>query len=338
MQARDRHEAILRRVVERGSMRVVDIATELGVSPVTVRKDVIALADRGRLRRVHGGAVLADETAPKPAITIGMIVPSADYYYPDVVAGARRAAASAGARLVLHISEYDPDEERAQARQLIEDGIDGLLATPSEENGRSWHEDLDIPLVLIERRPAEDTASTEHVVTDHEYGARLAVRHLVDRGRRHIALVLRGSTPTAPWIAAGYTSGLTAAGLKTPMEQADLAHWPRGGRPYDKVIDTVVAAAGAGTIDAALVHTDYDALALLRRLRARGIGVPDEIAIISYDDEIAALAEIPLSAVAPSKHEVGRCAVELLMQRLSDSDRPHRRVFILPDLHIRASS
>jgi DNA-binding LacI/PurR family transcriptional regulator len=338
MHASERHQAILRRVAERGSMRVADIATELGVSPVTVRKDVGTLADRGQLRRVHGGAVLAEGTTEKPAVTIGMIVPSAGYYYPDVIAGAREAAAAQGARLVLHISEYDPDEERAQARQLVEDGIDGLLTAPSLEDGRPWYEDLDIPVVLIERRPAEDTAPTEHVVTDHEYGARLAVRHLVDRGRRHIALVVRGSTPTAPWIVRGYSSGLQTARLKSPIEQVDLESRPSGSRPYDKAIDTVVAAVKAGKVDAALVHTDYDALALLRRLRSRGIGVPDDVAIVSYDDEVAALAEIPLSAVAPSKREVGRCAVELLTQRLANPDRPRRRIFILPDLHIRASS
>jgi DNA-binding LacI/PurR family transcriptional regulator len=108
--------------------------------------------------------------------------------------------------------------------------------------------------------------------------------------------------------------------------------------PYDKAIDAVIAATKAGKVDAALVHTDRDALNLLRRLRARGISVPDDISLVSYDDEIAGLAEIPLSAVAPSKREVGRCAVELLTQRLAHPDRPRRRVFILPDLHIRASS
>lgn len=345
MHATERHEAILRWVAEHGSMRVADVAAELGVSPVTVRKDVGALAERGRLRRVHGGAVLAEGATEKPAITIGMIVPSAGYYYPDVIAGAREAAAARGARLVLHISEYEPAEERAQARQLVEDGIDGMLATPSAaplaplagslrtEDGRPWYEELDVPVVLIERRPAEDTASTEHVVTDHEYGARLAVRHLVDRGRRHIALIVRGSTPTAPWIVRGYQSGLAAAGLKSPIGQVDPED-----RPYGKAIDRVIAGVKAGKVDAALVHTDNDALTLLRRLRTRGIGVPDDIAIVSYDDEIAGLAEIPLSAVAPSKREVGRCAVELLTRRLANPDRPRRRVFILPDLHIRASS
>jgi DNA-binding LacI/PurR family transcriptional regulator len=331
MRASERHQAILRQVAEHGSIRVADIAAELGVSPVSIRKDVARLADHGRLRRVHGGAVLAETETP--ARTIGMIVPSAAYYYPDVIAGAREAAAALGARLVLHISEYDPEEERAQARQLVEDGIDGLLTAPSVEDGPSWYEELDVPVVLIERRPADDTAPTEHVVTDHEFGARLAVRHLVDRGRRHIALVVRGSTPTAPWIVQGYASGLRTARLKSPIEQVDLED-----RSYDKAIDAVVAAAAAGRIDAALVHTDRDALNLLRRLRTHGISVPADLALVSYDDEIAGIAEIPLSAVAPSKREVGRCAVELLTRRLAEPDRPRRRVFILPDLHIRASS
>ncbi|MGW7355316.1 substrate-binding domain-containing protein [Streptomyces sp. NPDC054802] len=66
--------------------------------------------------------------------------------------------------------------------------------------------------------------------------------------------------------------------------------------------------------------------------------VPGDLAVVSYDDEVAGLGDLPLSAVAPSKHEVGVSAVELLAARVAEPDRPRRQVSILPELRVRASS
>ena len=359
MHAEERHRTILRQVRENGSMRVTDIAAELGVSPVTVRKDVEVLAERGLVTRVHGGAMLPEgiaETMPVTApgagegpgsglpLRLGLVVPSANYYYPEVVRGARDVAAAAGARLVLRVSDYDPGVELAAAEQLVGDGVHGLLIAPSGSGGpqvgRHWCEDLGVPVVLVERRPGEDAPAVEHVATDHVHGARLAVAHLVRAGRRRIALLMRGSTPTSPWIKQGFLDGLRSAGL--PAADAgsffDLGAGAPGTSGYDRATSDFLDGAASGRIDAVIVHPEHDALALLQRLRERGLSVPGQIAVVSYDDEVAALADVPLTAVAPCKHEVGRSAMELLLLRLADPERPRRRMFVLPELHIRASS
>ncbi|POX52140.1 hypothetical protein C3489_18290 [Streptomyces sp. Ru71] len=94
----------------------------------------------------------------------------------------------------------------------------------------------------------------------------------------------------------------------------------------------------AGRIDAALVHNDHDAIVLLQRLRARGVRVPDDCALVAYDDEVAALADVPLSAVAPPKRAVGVAAVDLIARRLAEPGRARHRVTILPELRVRGSS
>lgn len=334
-------------------MRITDFAAELGVSPVTVRKDVEVLAEQGLLARVHGGAMLpkdwdegtspAAEADERRVRTLGLIVPSSAYYYPEVIKGAREAAEAHGIRLLLGVSAYDPETEKVQAEQLIREGVDGLLISPSESRGapeRQWYEDLDVPVVLVERRPEECDGPAEHVGTDHAYGARLAVRHLLDGGRRHIALLLRSGTPTAFWIREGYLTGMRAAGLDTPGETdfIDLRNYDVGEPAYDRAMEEFVRGVRDGEIDAALVHTDNDAMLLLQRLRAASLSVPRDVALVSYDDEVAELADLPLSAVAPSKHEVGATAVELLMLRLAEPGRPRRRIAILPELRVRASS
>lgn len=106
MFAEQRHELILREVRERGSVRLADLVERLGVSMVTLRRDVEHLAAQGLLKRVHGGVtrVRSDLTGPSGgalepellaedsdtggvSLVIGMLIPSATYYYPNVIRG-----------------------------------------------------------------------------------------------------------------------------------------------------------------------------------------------------------------------------------------------------------
>ncbi|MBT2448909.1 DeoR/GlpR family transcriptional regulator [Streptomyces sp. ISL-43] len=373
MHAEERQQAILRRVREAGSMRVTEFAAELGVSVVTVRKDVEVLAERGLLARVHGGAMLPEDwaetvpprTAPAAApaaasaadagrprgaavgrpLTLGLIVPSSAYYYPDVIKGAREAADALGVRLTLAVSTYDVDTEKAQAARMVADGVDGLLLAPSAAGvegspGGPWYEELGVPVVLVERRPEQQASACEHVGTDHGYGARLAVRHLLDAGRHRIALVMRGGTPTAPWIKEGYDAAMAEADPAASGDTLflDLAEYDAGEAAYEQAMAEFVEGVRAGRVDAALVHPDHEAVVMLQRLRSASLSVPGDVALVSYDDEVASLADLPLSAVAPSKHEVGVTGVELLVRRLREPGRPRRRIAILPELRVRASS
>ncbi|GAA3241800.1 substrate-binding domain-containing protein [Actinocorallia longicatena] len=336
MHAEERHEAILRELRAQGSIRVSDLADRLGVSAITVRRDVEALAERGRLVRTHGGARLpAAEGAPRPVpegrLSFGMVVPSAGYYFPEVIRGAREEAARHGIRLVLGISRYDPAEDAAQVGQLLDAGVDGLLITPSGAGNARLLEELPVPVVLVERR---GFGRLEHVVSDHGYGGELAVRHLAGLGHANIALVARGDSPHTPWIRAGFDRALAEAGLVPGPFFATEA--PDTVAPADHV-DLFVKAVRDGTVDAALIHNDHDAIVLAQQLRARGTAIPDDVAIVAYDDEVAALADTPMTAVAPPKAAVGAAAVELLTRRLSEPAGPRRRIALLPELLVRAS-
>ncbi|MFI1583640.1 substrate-binding domain-containing protein [Embleya sp. NPDC020630] len=358
MLAEQRQELILRTARERGSVKVVEIAEELGVSLVTVRRDVTALVASGLLARVHGGATLphARPAAPTPGRppanghdgpTIGMLVPSATYYFPEVVRGARDAVEAIGGRLVLGISRYLPAEDRDQVDQLLRGGVDGLLLTPSRAPGPggedAWMGHLPVPVVLVERR-AEIGSGLEHldrVASDHALGAAQAVRRLGTLGHRRILLVARLGSPTTPAVHAGYTAAMAALGL-TPPDPAgvETPHPGEDADGFDRAVTRVIEAARTGAATAALVHNDQDALLLVSRLRAAGLDVPGDLALIAYDDEVAALADPPLSAIAPAKHEVGRVAVELLAARLADGDegRAPRHISLVPRLRLRATT
>ena len=188
-----RHERLLGELRRHGAVRVRELARDLGVSELTIRRDIAALAARNLVTRVHGGATLPgaarppDRPRPAAAFTIGMVVPSLDFYWPPVVAGARAAAAALGVTVQLRGSSYDPEEDRRQIGRLVEAGqVEGLLLAPSLDGADAdlmidWIGRLPVPAILVERQPHGWTATPrqlEWVRSDHALGLEIAVHHL----------------------------------------------------------------------------------------------------------------------------------------------------------------
>ncbi|MFD0037906.1 substrate-binding domain-containing protein [Streptomyces anulatus] len=367
-----RHERVLELVRERGSLRVAELAEELGMSAVTLRRDVEALAAQGLVERLHGAVVWpTGQSRPAPAIAppaeglvVGMVVPTTEYYYADVVRGARQTVEAAGARLTIGLSRYLPDEDAAQARRLLSTGADGLLLTPSWERGCPergeglWTAEQGVPVVLVERSAplGHPAAGLDRVRSHHAHGAAEAVAHLAGLGHRAIALAVQDS-PTAPRLRVGYRAAVEALGL-TPVSAAPLDDAPSRSeaKRFERTLEYLCEAVASGNVTAAIVHSDADAIVLIPRLQARGVRVPEDLAVIAYDDEVAGLADLPLTAVAPDKHAVGAAAARLLLDRLGVSEpggavggavtgagvtgrgsAARRHLDILPTLRIRVS-
>ncbi|MFI6602120.1 substrate-binding domain-containing protein [Nonomuraea sp. NPDC050536] len=340
MFAEERHEVILREVRERGSVRLADLVDRLGVSMVTLRRDVEFLAGRGLVNRVHGGitrpAVLPDVMSQE-ALTVGMLVPSATYYYPNVIKGARQEAERLGARLVLGVSRYDDEEDRKQVRQLIDGGVEGLLLTPSrqpDESHAEWLAGLGVPAVLVERRASLGGPASllDAAASHHAHGAFLGVRHLAELGHRRVAMVTR-SSPTAPRVRHGFLAAVRDLGLSGPGEFGIEQEGPSPSQ-----VEAVVSAIRSGSVTGLLVHNDEDALLLVQHLRIAGVRIPSDVSIVAYDDEVAALSDPALTAVAPPKSAVGRAAVNLLVRRLEHPDLPGQHLALLPELRPRSST
>ncbi|MFD0277737.1 substrate-binding domain-containing protein [Kitasatospora sp. NPDC127111] len=377
----DRRRArILDVVHELGTVRVADLAARLDMPTVTIRRDVAALAEAGRLRRSHGSVALPDPGAHGPAgpagtvggaggaallgaagqgaagvpdgrgRVIGMLVPTIGWYFDEIIDGARSAATAAGARLVLGISPHEARDDRGQIARTLESGVDGLLLTPNrlpdgpaeeeeEEEESDWLGDLPVPAVLVERRaaPGSAAAGLDAVGSDHRHGVLLALRHLAGLGHRSVLLAARRDTWTAHEVRAGYADAVRRLGLE-PRPTLDLHH---GGGPLartdpERVADQLALGAEEG-VRAVLVHDGRDAIQLPPLLRARGLRVPEDIALVSYDDAFAALTTPPLTAVAPPKRAVGAVALDLLLRRLGPADLPAHHIGLLPTLTVRSS-
>lgn len=357
--ARQRQELLLELLRTHGSVVVSEAAEQMGVSEPTIRRDVNALARRGLVTRVHGGATLPDPRSPfnhpstppprsprRTRFTFGMVLPSFSYYWPSIIAGARAAAVEADATLLLRSSSGDITDDRKQTSILAETpGVDGLIVAPVASSPHSvelfrWLQQLPLPVVLAERRapPTMPPGILEWVASDHAAGAAMAVQHLYAQGHRRIGLFMSEGSPTAPHVQRGWRDELRSLDLNPKDQLLGRANaFTETGR--DAVLDAVLADCRRTGTTAVLIHPDPPALALVQHCLDAGWAVPNDLAVVSYDDEVAHLGQPALTAVRPPKQYVGRLAVELLVARLTEGRRrPAHRVSISPELVVRESS
>ncbi|MCK0117781.1 substrate-binding domain-containing protein [Isoptericola sp. S6320L] len=373
----ERRARLLATLRRDGVLRVADLTTELDVTAVTVRRDIAQLEREGLLRRVHGGAVPLETPGGAPGSapvttpparpgderpgatgqvgeqpvttsttgTVGVMVPSLDYYWPGVVRGMEDEARRHGLRVVLRGSSYEAADERPALERLAQtENLRGLILAPRVDAGHGsqvarWLVDSGIPHVLVEREAtlAPHREALESVVSDHALGALMAVHHLADLGHRRVGLVLSRESPTSRKVAAGWRAACADLGLTTDEHFERLAP-DRHSPEFPGVVDEIVATAvGSGTT-ALLVHSDPEASIVAQRAMERGLAVPGGLSIISYDDEVAGLFSPAMTAVRPPRDAVGRAAVDLLAKRLADPDRPVHRTAISPQLMVREST
>ncbi|MFI6942517.1 substrate-binding domain-containing protein [Streptomyces sp. NPDC050418] len=354
-----RRRRLLAAVLARGEVGLRELAAELGVSVVTARRDAEELARAGQLRRAHGvvraiggPAATVSESALPSGTTVALIVPELHSYLNEALYGARRVLEGAGLRIAVHtVPRADVGTERQLVERALTEGARGLIVAPrwrsraAEEADAAWLADTGVPTVLLERRPGPDSplATLDSVCSDHRYGIGLAVGHLLALGHRRILLAARDDSPTARAVRAAFDTvvaqrpGVVSAG--TVLSSPDAGSAPHAsGRGVD--LTAVLAGQGATGV---IGHSDADALVLVRQLTRAGVRVPEDCSMIAYDDVVAALADPPLTAVAPPKAEVGRMAAELLLRRIGEVAAgvgvwPTQRLELLPRLEVREST
>ena len=167
----------------------------------------------------------------------------------------------------------------------------------------------------------------------------MAVGHLLERGHRSLCFV--GGPGDLPQVAQRRTGALeaaTAAGLVESavrnLETAGLTI-AEGRRAAERILG--LPAPERPT--AAFCANDLVAFGLAQCLMQHGVGVPEQVAVVGYDDiELAAAASVPLTSVAQPRALLGRAAAELLLDECATPGHRHRQQLFLPELVARASS
>lgn len=243
-------------------------------------------------------------------------------YFTDVVAAVEAAAGRAGHTLLLGDTREDAEHELRIVRALAERQVDGMLLAPTAgalEHALPYLEAQDVPTVLLDR--FVDVA-LDQVGCDNEQPTARLVEHLIDAGHTRIAMAIGipGLSTTAERVR-GYRLALERGGL--PFDPVLVAD---GGSQRDQARDAMHALLELPDPPTAVVSgNNFMTIGLLRAIAERGLTVPDDLALVGFDDfEWADLFAPRLTVIRQPTAELGSRAVELLLSRLEDPSRPPR--------------
>ncbi|WP_460796517.1 LacI family DNA-binding transcriptional regulator [Microbacterium sp. GXF0217] len=270
---------------------------------------------------------------------LGMtVINIANPFFADMVAGAEDAAAAAGLRILVGNASDDAAKELDHLELFERVQVEGALVSPFGPVD-AWQERLrnqGVPVVLVDA--VDDTGALPSVSLDDVAGGRLAAEHLISTGRRRLAFVgARSEVRQVRERLEGAQAAVAAhEGATLEPIWASTATTHRGLAFGDELADR----RPEDRPDGIVTSNDHLAMGLLHGLIARGIRVPEDIAVVGYDDiEFAAIAQVPLTSVRQPAREMGRAAAEILIARISGTESPDlTSVVYQPELVIRAST
>ncbi|MET0297303.1 MAG: LacI family DNA-binding transcriptional regulator [Microbacterium sp.] len=329
--------ASIRDVAERAGVSVGTVSNVLNhrerVAPESVSRVNAAIAELGYVRNDAARQLRAGRSA-----TVGLIVLDVrNPFFTELARGAEREADARGLSVLLANSDESVDREARYLDLFEQQRVRGILISPYQEVGDRLRQvrERGIPAVLVDRQSEDHLFSS--VSVDDELGGYLATRHLLEIGRRRILFTggpidmrqiddrLRGARRAVAEVA-----GATLETLPGVASQVD------DGRAAG---DAVAARAAEDRPDAIFCANDLVALGVLQGLSAHGISVPDDIALIGFDDiDFAAAAVVPLSSVRQPSRLMGETALRLLVEEGDDPARASEQVVFEPELVVRAST
>ena len=190
-------------------------------------------------------------------------------------------------------------------------------------------------VVLVDRKGGEKEFSS--VSTDDTHGGQLAAEHLVTQGRRRIAVI--GGPPSIRQVADRLAGSRTAAGEYDGVTVEYLDTGAMDVESGRRAAHTLISRPTTEQPDAIFAANDLLALGALQQMVHAGVSVPDDIALMGYDDIVfAASAAIPITSVRQPALEIGRCAADLLLTAIEDPKAQAEHPMFTPTLVARRST
>jgi len=304
-----------------------------GSASAATRRRVLDVLERTKYRPNAAARTLASGRSG----VVGVVVHLSphllfqDPYFSQLVQGVIDTLAERAVGMMLWLGNRSRSETLGQilwvasldgvivtADHLEDPLVDGLLAS-------------DLPTVLIGHRRSDRSAS--YVDVDHVEAADSITSHLASLGRRRIGHVTgtRGTVAGEDRIA-GYLRAMDRAGLSTD------------GMVIEGRFDRASGAEGAHvlldrSVDAIFCANDSSAAGAMEAIQARGLGIPDDVAVAGFDDlEFAARLDPPLTTIRQGVHEQGKEAAHVLLQLLKEPEAGPRRLLLPTELVIRRST
>ncbi len=306
---------------------IYDLADELNISVATVsralknnplvkektRKKIFDLAEKRGYRTNH----FARNLRTQETKTIGFMIHELNSNFSNaVLSGVEKITAEAGYDLIIAHSSESYDKEVANARNLFDKRVDGLIASLSFNTKKydhfKWFSDKGVPVVFFDR--VEKSNDNMVVVIDNYKNGYEATKHLIEQGCKHIAHITSDLTRNVYADRyRGYKDALFDAGLLFDEE------WV--------MVDNLSENAGIDSAkkmlkmspmpDGVFITNDFVAAAFIKTLKAENVVVPDDVAVVGFNnDAIAHLIEPSLSTVNYPGIEMGEVAASAIINHL----------------------
>ncbi|MFF5157726.1 LacI family DNA-binding transcriptional regulator [Streptomyces sp. NPDC000348] len=321
--------------VGRGTVsRVINDAA--GVKDSTRRAVQRAIAELGYVPNLA-----ARSLAGRRADAVALVMTEPDWrqfgepFFSEIVRSVGDALTDTKVQLLLTLVRTDAERQRLveYARGGRVDGV-MLMSVHAEDALPDMLADVGLPTVLLGRRSGEE--SVTYVDADNAGGARSAVAHLLGLGRRSIATI---TGPLDMYVAQcrlrGYREALERAGTESRSSwtvEGDFSA-DSGRRAMAELIER------APEIDSVFAASDTMAAGALDALRAAGRRVPEDVAVIGFDDfPLAQHTEPKLTTVRQPLEEIGRTMVRLLLEDMEEPEVAWRHVILRTELVLRDSA
>lgn len=260
-------------------------------------------------------SAVARSLKARSTATIGLLVPnSVNPYFAELARGIEDVCERNGYCVILCNSDDNPRKQRSYLRVLLEKRIDGLIVASVGEE-RDLLDSLAgvrTPMVIVDREL--DGVDADLVRIDHEQGAYLATRHLLDLGHVDIACINGpADTSVAKMRLAGFLRALAEAGVALRDGRVVGSDFTSpGGRC------AAVQLLSGDRPTAIFAANDMIGMGVLRAAAERGISVPGELSVIGFDDiQMCQYVYPALTTVGQSIGELGEMAAARLLQRIA---------------------
>jgi LacI family transcriptional regulator len=268
----------------------------------------------------------------KRTFTVGVIAQIGDPYGATVISGIEQHLRQHGFFFLTVAYPHDEHLLETYSHLLLERGVEGFITVDAP-----LAQTVPVPVVAVAGHRQIDGVT--NIVLDHHRAAHLALKHLVDLGHSHIALMkgpLDSSDSVDRWTAV--CEGARQLGVQVEpsltIQIEGEAGTPELGYPFTRRLLTE-----SHRFTALLAFNDSSAIGAIRAIREAGLSVPDDISVVGFDDiQSAAYSNPPLTTIRQPLQKMGEIAARTLLSRINDPEKVLSEMLIEPELIVRKST
>jgi len=324
-------------------VRIKDVAAEAQVSTATVSR---VLSDKPHVTEKIRARVLAavEKLGYRPnqvartlrsqqSNTLGLVVSDIrNPFFTDVSRAVEDTAYALDYSVLLCNTDESPEKEVIYLREMRDKHVAGVIFSPTRQTAEQLNQlNIDMPLVVIDR--AVNSMDVDTVLINNEEAAQRLTHHLVENGYRRIAGLFGETSITGMQRRAGLLHGLKQHNLQPIIS---IVTQPKIAAGYNATLKLL---SSTPRPDAIFASNSLLATGALQAIRETGLSIPHDVALVCFDDSPwTTLVQPDITVIAQPTDEIGKTAVELLHERITNPERTPRQVMLKGTLIPRGSS